>query len=207
MASRYQERLEGGADFGGNRRGAAGGPVDVDVHEVAGGGRLRVAGAEEGQLVAHAGIAQLRHAHARIDRVGEGERAGEAAARLHHHSEDRAQRQVENAAVEEEAVHCRVEERVVHGVVDVAVDVVVGPARLDAEEMRVFVAAHAAILQGRVAQCALSDSSFTRVSVAIQFTSQVLPPSSENACSTWEEFGAMSEMTNRTSMVLPLNGC
>jgi hypothetical protein len=31
--------------------------------------------------------------------------------------------------------------------------------------------------------CALTDSSLTRVSVAIQFASQVLPPSSENACS------------------------
>jgi len=47
-------------------------------------------------------------------------------------------------------------------------------------------------------QCALSDSAFTRVSVAIQLTSQVLPPSSENACSKRHEFGVMSEITNRT---------
>jgi DNA-binding transcriptional regulator YhcF (GntR family) len=34
-------------------------------------------------------------------------------------------------------------------------------------------------------------SSLIRVSVAIQFTSQVLPPSSENACSKWHELGVM----------------
>src|ERR1700682_976860 len=55
-------------------------------------------------------------------------------------------------------------------------------------------------------QFTLSVLPFTRVSVAIQFTSQVLPPSSEKACSKWHEFGVMSEMTNRTKMALPLNG-
>src|SRR6266487_651612 len=54
-------------------------------------------------------------------------------------------------------------------------------------------------------QCTLTDSSFTRVSVAIQFTSQVLPPSSENACSKRHESGVMSDQTFRTRMVLPLN--
>src|SRR2546425_10417733 len=52
-------------------------------------------------------------------------------------------------------------------------------------------------------QCALSDPSFIRVSVAIQFTSHVLPPSSENACSKRHEFGVMSEMTKRTKMARP----
>jgi hypothetical protein len=46
---------------------------------------------------------------------------------------------------------------------------------------------------------------FHRVSVAIQFTSQVLPPSSENACSNRHEFGVMSEITNRTKMARPLS--
>src|SRR5207249_5662567 len=43
-----------------------------------------------------------------------------------------------------------------------------------------------------------------RVSTAIQFTSQVLPPSSENDCSNRQEFDVMSEMTNRTRMARPL---
>ena len=43
----------------------------------------------------------------------------------------------------------------------------------------------------------------TRVSVALQFTSQVAPPSSENACSKWHEFAVMSDITNRTKIALP----
>src|SRR6266487_1291823 len=54
-------------------------------------------------------------------------------------------------------------------------------------------------------QCAFSDSFFTRVSIAIQFTSQVLPPSSENACSKRPESGVMSDQTFRTRMLLLLS--
>src|SRR5262249_20069706 len=54
-------------------------------------------------------------------------------------------------------------------------------------------------------QRALSGSAFNRVSVAIQLTSQVLPPSSENACSKRHEFGVMFEITKRTKMDRPLN--
>lgn len=46
-------------------------------------------------------------------------------------------------------------------------------------------------------QRALSGSFFTRSSIAIQFTSHVLPPSSENDCSKWHEVGAMSEIKRR----------
>ena len=42
-------------------------------------------------------------------------------------------------------------------------------------------------------------SSLTRVSVATQFTSQVLPPSSENACSKRQDSGVTSEITKRTA--------
>src|ERR1700676_1115947 len=53
-------------------------------------------------------------------------------------------------------------------------------------------------------QCALSDSSSTRVWSVIQFTSQVLPPSSENDCSKWGEFVVMSVQTNRINTLLSL---
>ncbi len=46
--------------------------------------------------------------------------------------------------------------------------------------------------------------SFTRVSIAIQFTSQVLPPSVENDCSNLQDSGLMSEMMKRTSTGRPL---
>jgi len=44
-----------------------------------------------------------------------------------------------------------------------------------------------------------------RVSVAIQLTSQVLPPSTEKACSKCAESGVMPEMTKRTRMSRPSN--
>jgi hypothetical protein len=58
--------------------------------------------------------------------------------------------------------------------------------------------AHRLVRRTSSVQCAWPDRSFSRVSVAIQFTSQVLPPSSEKACSKRHESGVMPEMTNRT---------
>ena len=46
----------------------------------------------------------------------------------------------------------------------------------------------------------------SRVSVALKFDSQVLPPSSENDCSKWCDVGVMSDQTCRTGTALPLNG-
>ena len=49
------------------------------------------------------------------------------------------------------------------------------------------------------------DVSSSRVNVATKIGSQVLPPSSENDCSTWWKSGVMSDQTNRTKIVRPLN--
>lgn len=49
----------------------------------------------------------------------------------------------------------------------------------------------------------LVGHSLVRVSMAIQFTSQVLPPSSENACSKRPELGVMLDQTLRTRTVRP----
>src|SRR5687767_8921544 len=46
---------------------------------------------------------------------------------------------------------------------------------------------------------------FTRENVAIQFASQFLPPSFENACSSRNEFAVMSEKMKRTKMARPFN--
>jgi hypothetical protein len=42
-----------------------------------------------------------------------------------------------------------------------------------------------------------------RVNVAFQFTSQVLAPSAENACSNLNEVGVISEKMNRTKIARP----
>src|SRR5258707_13909964 len=45
------------------------------------------------------------------------------------------------------------------------------------------------------------------VSSQIQFTSHVLPPSSENDCSIRADLGDRSSQTYRTRMVLPFHSC
>ncbi len=50
----------------------------------------------------------------------------------------------------------------------------------------------------------LRQSSLTRVYLLIQFTSQVFPPSSENACSDCAVSAPILQMENRTSTDLPL---
>ncbi len=52
--------------------------------------------------------------------------------------------------------------------------------------------------------CFAVASGLMRVSSAIQFTSQLLPPSSEKDCSKWQESALMSDQTLRTRMVRPL---
>jgi len=58
----------------------------------------------------------------------------------------------------------------------------------------------------KAVQWASTGASSVRVWSVIQFTSQVLPPSSENACSKWAELGVISDQLNRTKIILPLNG-
>jgi hypothetical protein len=61
--------------------------------------------------------------------------------------------------------------------------------------------------KGRGMRCTTSPvriHSFA-VKVMTQLVSQVLPPSSENACSKWDESGMISEKPFREKMALPLN--
>ncbi|MBA3583576.1 MAG: hypothetical protein H0W36_03435 [Gemmatimonadetes bacterium] len=57
----------------------------------------------------------------------------------------------------------------------------------------------------RQAQYPSAEASSIRVSTAIQFTSQVLPPSAENACSKRQDVGVISEMTKRTKICRPFS--
>jgi hypothetical protein len=50
----------------------------------------------------------------------------------------------------------------------------------------------------------LSGESLIRAWFVIQFTSQVLPPSSEYDCSKWAEFAVMSDQTYRIKIIRPL---
>src|SRR5438094_3684455 len=53
--------------------------------------------------------------------------------------------------------------------------------------------------------CDVVSPCASRETVATQFGSQILPPSSEKDCSKWYEFAVMSEKICRTRIALPLN--
>src|SRR5438105_14921559 len=73
-ARSYRQPLQGGPDPRRDRGRLAAGAVDEDVDEMPGRRRRLVAGAEEGDLVAHARGAEPADAQAGIDGVGIGER-------------------------------------------------------------------------------------------------------------------------------------
>ena len=64
------------------------GPVNVDMHEVACGGSHVQPLPEECHLVAHAAAAHMRHAHAGLDSLREGQCAEVVAVGVHHQPDD-----------------------------------------------------------------------------------------------------------------------
>ena len=61
-------------------------------------------------------------------------------------------------------------------------------------------------MASRIVSITLKKTNKTyRLKVMIQFVSQVLPASSENACSKWLEFGVRAEKPFRTMMIPPRN--
>src|SRR3954454_15430417 len=129
--------LQRGADRRGDLDRPARLAIDEDVDEPAGRRRL-LAGlrAEEADLVAHARAAEVPDAQRGLDRLGKRERRVEGAVRLGADADDRPAVDVEPALLDQPRVDHGVEERVVLDVVDVAVDVVVLPARRDRAAVR-----------------------------------------------------------------------
>src|SRR5690606_16212065 len=111
-----------------------------DVHEMAGRRRERLAFGEEPDLVAHAGRAGAGDPQAGLDVLRKGERCEVVAVRLYHQADHLAAVDVERTGLDQPAVHRAVEVAVVDDVVDVAVDVVVHPARLDRHEAGITIA-------------------------------------------------------------------
>src|SRR5690606_18490281 len=104
------------------------------MHEVALRGCLLLVVAEQADLVAHGRIAEAPHPQAGRDHVGKPHLGMVAAAGLGHHADERPAMRVEQPVLDEPCIHGRVEQRVVHHVVHVAVKVVVGPTRRDGPE-------------------------------------------------------------------------
>src|SRR3546814_18359113 len=91
---------------------------------------------EKPDRVAHRTVAEVADAQPRLDRFRKGEGRFELAGALGADADDLAVVDVEATLADEVVVDHRVEVRVVHDVVHMAVDVVVHPARRDGEEVR-----------------------------------------------------------------------
>ncbi len=106
---------------------------------------------EDADLVGHRRRSEPHDAQAGVDRLGKRQRLPVAARVLHDVADDRVVDDVEAADADQVLVHHRVEIRVVGDVVDVAVAVVVHPARGNREEMAVVRAPrwHAASMSDR----------------------------------------------------------
>src|SRR5690606_25841541 len=108
--------------------------VDIYMHEKTLGGCLRFVVAEEPDLVANRRRAKSCNLQAGGNNIGEGDFGEIAAAGLDHQSDLAAAMDIERPLLDEPAIHGRVEERIMHHIVHVAVDVIVHPARGDGAE-------------------------------------------------------------------------
>ena len=137
--------------------------VDIDVDEAALRRGALGAGLEDADAVGDRALPECRHREPRLERVREGDRREEGAGGLDDVADDRALDDVEEARFDEVAVHRRVEIRVVHDVVDVAVDVVVHPPRRDRAEEAEIGAGERRLAVGHVAPPVLGDASLSRL--------------------------------------------
>jgi hypothetical protein len=102
---------------------------------------------EDADRIPHAGVAELLHSQPGGDGVGEGDGVLERTLRFDADADHGAAVDVETALLDEEPVDDGIEVRVVDDVVDVAVHVVVVPARLDLQQMRKFFRGHFGVPQ------------------------------------------------------------
>src|SRR6186997_855537 len=109
------------------------------MHEMAlRGGQVFVV-AEQADFVAHAARAEMRHPQTGADQVGKGDGGKIIAMRLDHETDHGACCDVERALSDQIRIHRGVEIGIIDRVVDVAIGIVVHPARGDVLEMAIGV--------------------------------------------------------------------
>ena len=82
----------------------------------------------------------MRDPEARTDMVGKGNLVEVIAVSFDHQSNEVAGKRIEHAFFHQILIHDRVELAVIHRVIDVTVDIVIGPAGRNRQEMRVSLA-------------------------------------------------------------------
>lgn len=97
----------------GNRHRAVAAAFDIDVHKVPGRAGQGIFIAIKGDLIAHAGVAQLGHAYASVDRIRERDRAEIGAPAVDHKAHNRTVVDIKRAPFNLELVHGGVEKTVV----------------------------------------------------------------------------------------------
>src|SRR5688500_17455606 len=104
------------------------------------GGGLILPRTEYPDAVSDARHSQLLDRDPDFDLAWEAQRREVAAGGFHRQANRIASFDIQQARLNQPAVHCGVEPLIIDGVVDMAVDVVVGPARREAQEPAVSVA-------------------------------------------------------------------
>ena len=120
---------------------------------------------EEPDGIAHRTGADMIDADARVDRIGKRGGGEIGAARFHHQPDHCAAMNIERACLDQIFVHRRVEPEIIDRIVDVAVDVVVRPARADLRECRVLRADGAGRAAHAVTMKALTPSAWRMVTL------------------------------------------
>src|ERR1700677_1772684 len=117
-----------------NRRRLTGGAIDVDMGVAslrAGDRRARL---ERPQRVAHRGAAEILYFHADFNFVRQRQARKKQAIAFRYEADDRTGTRVQQAGLDQDSIHCRVEKFVIGDVVQMAVDVVVAPTRRHSDE-------------------------------------------------------------------------
>ncbi len=112
------------------------GAVHIDMDEVALRRCRLLFVAEERDFKFHAGATDMSYAQARRDSLRESDFLEVATRGFHYQANYRAALQIEHTGVNQIAIHHGVEIAVVSRVVDMAVTIVIHPARLDFKKMR-----------------------------------------------------------------------
>src|ERR1700677_4719409 len=117
-----------------NRRRLTGGAIDVDMVVAslrAGDRRARL---ERPQRVAYRGAAEMFHFHADFDSVGIRQARKKSAIAFRYEADDRTGAGIQQAGLDQDSIHRRVEKFVIGDIVQMAVDVVVAPTRRHSDE-------------------------------------------------------------------------
>src|SRR5690606_6255895 len=105
----HQDLLEAGPDLRRNRHRPLHAALDKDMDEMAGGGGMRLAFPEQADLMAHRGIAQLRHPQAGINGFGKIDGLMKAAGGLDYETNHLVIDHIQPAESDHVIVHQRVE--------------------------------------------------------------------------------------------------